>query len=75
MYLSVDAQTAAILNCNQKAADELGYTKEEIIGRPVFDLYTPDSAEYAKKRRCFRALCRPEQYKGTNCRRNERTAG
>ena len=29
-------------------AEALGYTKEEIIGGPVFDLYTNDSAEYAK---------------------------
>jgi PAS domain S-box-containing protein len=27
----------------------LGYTKEEMIGRPVFDLYHPDSIENAKK--------------------------
>lgn len=48
MYVSVDAKTACILNCNQKVADELGYTKKEIIGRSAFELYTPESAEYAR---------------------------
>lgn len=48
MYLAVDAKTTNILDCNQTLVDALGYKKEEIIGRPVFDLYTPESAEYAK---------------------------
>jgi len=48
MFASVDAKTANILNCNQTLANALGYAKEEIIGRPVFDMYTPDSAEHAK---------------------------
>ncbi len=48
MDLSVDAKTAAIISCNQTLADTLGYTKEEIIGRPVFDMYAPDSAEHHK---------------------------
>ncbi len=49
MFASVDAKTATIINCNMTVADKLGYTKEEIIGRPIFDLYTEDSAEIAKK--------------------------
>lgn len=48
MFASVDAKTATILRCNQTVVEALGYTKEEIIGRPIFDLYTTDSAEYAK---------------------------
>ena len=48
MFITVDAKTANILECNQTMANALGYTKEEIIGRPIFDMYTPDSAEYAK---------------------------
>ncbi|MCD4717709.1 MAG: response regulator, partial [Desulfobacterales bacterium] len=48
MNFSVDAKTATIINCNQTLADSLGYTKGEIIGRPVFDMYAPDSAEYVK---------------------------
>jgi two-component system cell cycle sensor histidine kinase/response regulator CckA len=48
MHISVDAKTATIINCNQTLADALGYTKEEIFGRSVFDMYAPDSAGYAK---------------------------
>ncbi|MFH2218422.1 MAG: PAS domain S-box protein [Pseudomonadota bacterium] len=48
MYVSVDAKTANILDCNQTLADTLGYKKENIIGRSIFDLYTSESAEYAK---------------------------
>ena len=48
MFVSVETKTAIILGCNQTLVKELGYTKEEIIGRPVFDMYTPDSSEYAK---------------------------
>ena len=48
MFVSVDAKTGKILDCNQTLANALGYTREEIIGRPIFDMYTPDSAEHAK---------------------------
>lgn len=49
MFVSVDAKTAKIIECNQKLVDQTGYTKNEIIGRLIFDMYTPESAEYAKK--------------------------
>ncbi len=49
MFVSVDTKNANIIDCNHTLANALGYTKEEIIGRPVFDIYAPDSAEYAKK--------------------------
>ena len=48
MFYSVDVKTSVIINCNQTAADELGYEKEEIIGRSVLDLYTAESAEYVR---------------------------
>jgi PAS domain S-box-containing protein len=48
MFVSIDAKTATMIQCNQTLANVLGYKKEEIIGRPIFDLYTPDSAVYAK---------------------------
>ena len=48
MFVSVDSKTAAIIECNQTLADELRDKKEEIIGRPIFDMYTIDSAKYAK---------------------------
>jgi len=48
MFVSVDAKTAKILDCNQTLANALGYAKEEIIGQPIFDMYTPESAEHTK---------------------------
>ncbi|MEW8351548.1 MAG: EAL domain-containing protein [Candidatus Thiodiazotropha taylori] len=45
MYVSVDAETANIRECNQTLADNLGYGKDEIIGYPIFDLYHPDCME------------------------------
>ena len=42
MFVSVDPHTAKIVQCNQAVADNLGYTKEEILGRPIFDMYHPD---------------------------------
>ena len=48
MFVSVDAKTATILDCNRTLVNALGYTKEEVIGRLIFDIYTPESAEYAK---------------------------
>lgn len=49
MYLSIDAASATILECNQTLLKELGYTKKEIIGRSVFALYTPRSAARARE--------------------------
>jgi PAS domain S-box-containing protein len=48
MFVSVDAKTATVLQCNQTTAEALGYTEAEIIGHPIFDLYTTDSAVRAK---------------------------
>ena len=48
MFVSVDANTSTILECNQTLANVLGCSKEEIVGWSVFDLYTSNSAEYAK---------------------------
>jgi len=50
MFVSVDAKTATILDCNKTLCNALDYKKDEIINRPIFDMYTPDSAEYAKKK-------------------------
>ncbi|MCG8018698.1 MAG: PAS domain S-box protein, partial [Candidatus Thiodiazotropha sp. 'RUGA'] len=49
MYVSVDAETTLVTDCNQTVADKLGYSKSEIIGHPIFKLYYPDSLEGAKK--------------------------
>jgi PAS domain S-box-containing protein len=43
MFTSVDARTGTYVGVNETFARMTGYTKEELIGRPVFDLYHPDS--------------------------------
>jgi len=49
MYVSVDAKTTLILRCNQTLADKLGYSKEEIVGCPIFDMYHADCLDLVKK--------------------------
>ncbi|MFH1985367.1 MAG: MASE3 domain-containing protein, partial [Pseudomonadota bacterium] len=49
MYTSVNAKTALIEQCNHTLADTLGYSKDEIIGRPLFEIYHPASLEKAKR--------------------------
>ena len=49
MFLSVDAATAIILQCNDTLVKKTGYTKEEIIGRSIFDMYHPDCMPAVKK--------------------------
>ena len=49
MLASVDQRTTTIIRCNQTLATSLGYRKEEIIGKPVLELYHPDCMEDAKK--------------------------
>ncbi len=48
MFMSVEAKTFTIINCNQTLLDTTGYTKAALIGRPVFELYHPDSINLAK---------------------------
>jgi len=45
MYVSVSAETALISGCNHTLSKKTGYRKEEIIGRPIFDMYYPDCME------------------------------
>ena len=47
MYVSVDAKTAIVLECNQTTCDVVGLPKEEILGNPVFPLYHPNAREKA----------------------------
>ena len=49
MYVSVNAQTASIEECNQTLANMLQRPKEEIIGRPIFEIYHPDCLDQAKE--------------------------
>ena len=49
MFASVEAATAHIIECNRTLATRLGYSKEEIIGRPVFELYHEDCMDEVKQ--------------------------
>ncbi len=50
MFVSVDAATADIIQCNQTLLTATGYTMEEVVGRPIFDLYHPDCREYVRNK-------------------------
>jgi diguanylate cyclase (GGDEF)-like protein/PAS domain S-box-containing protein len=49
MYYSLDLATGAIRECNESFILTTGYSKEELIGRPIFELYHLGSANDAKK--------------------------
>ncbi len=49
MFASVDAATGKVLQCNHTLASATGYLKEEIVGRPILDMYHPDSLEDARQ--------------------------
>jgi len=51
MYLSLDPATEHVIDCNRTFAANLGFAKQEIIGRPIGDFYHQDSQEEAG--RCF----------------------
>jgi two-component system cell cycle sensor histidine kinase/response regulator CckA len=48
MYMSVNARTASIDECNQTGANILGVPKCEIVGRSVFAIYHPDCRDEAE---------------------------
>ncbi|MEN8181231.1 MAG: PAS domain S-box protein [Myxococcota bacterium] len=49
MYVAVDAATARILQCNHTVSVAMGYSREEILGRPLFEMYHPDCREDVDK--------------------------
>lgn len=50
MFIQADAKTAKIIKCNKACPEILGYSTDEIIGKSVFDMYTPKSAVYAREK-------------------------
>lgn len=48
MFISIDAETTKIIQCNNTFAKMTKYSKEEIIGRTVFEMNSPESQEKAK---------------------------
>jgi PAS domain S-box-containing protein len=49
LLFSIDAKTAKVLRCNQTTCKALGYRKDQIVGRQVFELYHPDSRNEARR--------------------------
>jgi PAS domain S-box-containing protein len=49
MFVSVDAKTSNILECNRTFLRKTGYKKKDVIGKPIFYVYHPDSQEGAHK--------------------------
>ncbi|OQY29625.1 MAG: hypothetical protein B6I38_08085 [Anaerolineaceae bacterium 4572_5.1] len=49
MYVSVSPNDDSILLCNETLLRETGYSKEEIIGAPIYKLYHDDCLEDVKK--------------------------
>jgi PAS domain S-box-containing protein len=49
LLLSIDLSTQNILECNNTLLKKLDYSKEELIGTNILNLYHPDSHELARK--------------------------
>lgn len=49
MYISTEIESAKILQCNKTLCQLTGYTKEELIGRNILEIYHPDCHEMVKK--------------------------
>lgn len=48
LHVSVDPNDGVVLKCNETLLTEMGYDRDEIVGKPVLDLYHPSSIESAK---------------------------
>ncbi|MDA3953106.1 MAG: PAS domain S-box protein [Bacteroidales bacterium] len=49
MFVSVEAESGLVKECNNTLCIKTGYTKEEILNHPIFNLYHPDCTDDAKK--------------------------
>lgn len=43
LLLSLDPYSGLVLNCNRTLQEALGYPRERIVGRSIFELHTPSS--------------------------------
>ena len=48
MYVSVSPDDASILFCNETLLKKTGYSREEVIGSPIYKMYHEDCMEKAK---------------------------
>lgn len=49
IFISVDAKTAKIIECNETTVRMTGYKKEELVGRPIYEVYHPSCIKHVKK--------------------------
>lgn len=49
MFLSVDAETGNVIQCNKSLNEVTGYSKQDITGRPVIELYHPDCHDAVRR--------------------------
>ncbi len=49
LMISVDALSKRVIECNETLLQRLGYVRDEVIGKEIFDLYHPDSLNGAQK--------------------------
>jgi PAS domain S-box-containing protein len=48
MFVSVDAETGLIKECNQTLTKKINYSKDEIIGQSIFEIYHPECISNVK---------------------------
>lgn len=48
MYVSVSSDDASILNCNETLLNNLGYSRKEVIGAPIFKIYHDNCLDEVK---------------------------
>ncbi|KOY53076.1 chemotaxis protein CheB [Polaribacter dokdonensis] len=49
MFVSVDPKNGEVLECNKTLLDKTGFTRKDVIGAQILDLYHKDSKDDAKK--------------------------
>jgi PAS domain S-box-containing protein len=49
LLISVDVLTKQVVECNETLLQRLGYARNEIIGKKIFNIYHPDSFDAAQK--------------------------
>ena len=49
MYFLVNAKSGIVRECNHTTCETLGFTKEEILGKPVLTFYHPEARDNAKE--------------------------
>ena len=49
MHISIQAGSGRIIECNQTLLSRLGYSKEEVLSKTIFDIYHPDDREKVKE--------------------------